>query len=370
MVRLKQLTHSAWLMSRPAKAIIDLGAIVANYCLAKSLAPKSRALAVIKANAYGHGAEAVAKALETHADGFAVASLEEALALRAVGIQQRLLLLEGFFHPDELPLIDQHGLDICVHSQYQIEDLAAFSFANPLHIWLKIDTGMHRLGFQPEQASVAAEQLRRIDAVAELIYMSHLARADETTDSFTREQLTRFNQTVPAEATTSLANSPGILSWPGSHGSWLRPGMMLYGASPLDQENTPSRQLIPAMSLVSKVIAVKQLETGEAIGYGGSFVCPYPMKIAVVAMGYGDGYPRNAPAGTPILVNGQRCRLVGRVSMDMLTADISHLPDCPIGAEVECWGKQVNVKEVANHCDTIPYELVTRLTGRAQRLYL
>lgn len=356
-------------MTRPAKAIIDLQAIRYNYQLAKTLAPQSKALAIVKANAYGHGAATVALTLADLADGYGVASLEEALVLRDAGIRQRILLLEGCFNEEELITANQHHLDLCLHSEHQLQALEQANQLKPLTIWLKVDTGMHRLGFQPNSVASILSRLQQLDRVTEIILMTHLACADEADPSYTLQQLKTFATTNNAGLPSSIANSPGVLAWPESHRDWLRPGMMLYGASPLEVENAASVQLQPAMSLVSEVIAIQQLAAGEPIGYGGTYRCESAKRIAVVAMGYGDGYPRTAPSGTPVLVNGQRCALVGRVSMDMMTVDITHLSHCEIGTQVECWGKDLNIKEVAKHCRTIPYELVTRMTGRAPLIY-
>ncbi len=357
-------------MSRAAKASINLDAIRHNYLLAKQLAPGARAVAIVKADAYGHGAIAVARALAPIADAFGVACLEEAVSLRKAGIDHRLLLLEGFFCADELDTIDRLRLDIVIHSLHQLDQLEQARLKQPVRVWLKLDSGMHRVGLNPADFSAAYQRLQVCVQVAEVVLMSHFARADESDVSATRDQLSLFKQTTEGmTAPVSLANSPAILSCPASHGDWIRPGMMLYGASPLETPNANSRQLRPAMTLSSEIIAIRDLQAGDPVGYGTRFRCERPTRVGVVAMGYGDGFSRHAQNGTPVLVNGQRCPLIGRVSMDMLTVDISNLPEAKIGDKVVFWGEQLPVEEVAQGCDSIPYELVTTLTSRIPREY-
>ncbi|MCW8886462.1 MAG: alanine racemase [Motiliproteus sp.] len=357
-------------MTRPARAIVNLNAIRHNYQTAKSLIPNAKATAIVKANAYGHGAVAVAQALASEADAFGVACLEEALELRQAGITNPILLLEGFFEAEELEAIDQYDLETAIHNQQQIEWLKKAKLQRPLKIWLKIDTGMGRLGFNTEQFPDAYRQLNQSSNTDSIVLMSHFARADETQCDETQNQIERFQSvTQGLNHPISLANSPGILAWPQSQGDWIRPGMMLYGASPLDHGNANSAQLKSAMTLQSGIISIKEFQPGESIGYGAHFTCQRPSKIAVVAMGYGDGYPRTAPPNTPVLINGQRCPLVGRVSMDMLTVDVTDLDQVDIGDGVIFWGEDLTVTEVAEHCGTIGYEMVTRLTGRAPLVY-
>lgn len=357
-------------MARPTQAVIDLAAIRQNYQLAKSLAPSSNALAVVKANAYGHGAQEVASCLSDLADGFGVACLEEAVALRDSGIQQRILLLEGFFHPDELEIIDELKLDICIHNEYQLNYLLEHTFNRPINLWIKIDTGMHRLGIHPTALRSTLAAIKNTNIANDVILMSHFACADETERSHTASQIQCFEQAAPKGYPSSLCNSPGILAWPEAHHDWVRPGLMLYGASPLSVENSVSKKLVPAMTLQSEVIAMRDLAPGDTVGYGATYRCDKPTRIATVAIGYGDGYPRQAPNGTPILVNGHKATIAGRVSMDMITVDVSHVPNCAIGASVECWGKNLLLKEVAQHCGAISYELITRMTGRTPKIHL
>lgn len=358
-------------MTRPARAIVNLSAIKHNFRIARSQAPKAKAVAMVKANAYGHGAVEVARALSSEADAFGVACLEEAMELRDAGINKPILLLEGFFDQQELDVIDQLRLDVTIHSQYQIDQLLAHPLQRPLKVWLKIDTGMGRLGFLPDQFRAAYQQLQQPDKVAEIVLMTHLARADETQSNSTADQVALFHSlTDSLQHPISLANSPAILAWPQACVDWIRPGMMLYGASPLDKQNPVSSQLQAAMTMESAVISLKDFKAGDGIGYGAQFQCSHATKIAVVAMGYGDGYPRVATQGTPVLINGQRCPLVGRVSMDMLTVDVTDLDEVNCGDKAIFWGESLSVSEVAEHCGTNAYEMVTRLTGRAKRHYI
>lgn len=354
---------------RPAHALIDLNALRQNYFLAKSLSGQ-RALAVIKANAYGHGAVQCAEALADIADGFAVACIEEALELRAAGVSKPILLLEGWFEADELPLLAEHNLWAVLHHAEQLNQLEQTELAAPLHIWLKLDTGMHRVGFSPTEYADTWRRLERNNKVASLTKMTHFARADEPDTGRTEEQLAVFAQaTEGLNGPASLCNSPGILAWPSAHGDWLRPGIMLYGATPFSFVQPQAEQLQPVMQLESKIIAVRELPAGEPVGYGSRFITQRPTRVGVVAMGYADGYPRHAKDGTPVLVDGQRSQLIGRVSMDMLTVDLSDLPGSSLGSTIRLWGAGLNASEVAAWADSIPYQLFCNL-NRVPRRYL
>ncbi len=360
---------------RPLVAHIDLDALRHNYQLACRCAPQSRSVAVIKADAYGHGALACARALEADVPAFAVACIEEALSLREGGIQAPIVLLEGIFSAEELALVDQHRLWISVHSAWQVEALLAYSPRQPIPVWLKVDSGMHRLGFSPEQAPSVWQRLVDAPQVTALHLMSHFANADAQDPSYFNRQM-RVLQGLAAElkAPLCLANSPATLAWPAAHGDWNRPGVMLYGSDPLEVANDITCQLRPVMSLRSEIIALRELDTGEQVGYGGRWKAARPSRIAVVAAGYGDGYDRHAVDGTPVLVNGQRCPIAGKVSMDMLTVDVTDVPDAAIGSDVVLWGAASNgavlpVDEVARYCDTISYTLLTGVLPRAPRRY-
>lgn len=345
-------------MSRPTRARIDLAAVRHNAQLVRQCAPHARMAAVVKANAYGHGATQVARALAAQVDAFAVACLEEALELRDSGISAPIVLLEGVFSPDELALAERAGLTLVVHSQAQLEWMLAARPARTLDCWLKLDTGMHRLGFAPEHFADAWRRLRACPHVGQIVAMSHFARADEPREPSTEHQLERFSAVVGAlELPVSLANSAAILAWPESHHEWVRPGLMLYGASPLSEASALAEQLRAAMTLESTLVAVRELPAGEVVGYGGRFRCTRPTRLGVVAIGYADGYPRHAPDGTPVLVEGQIAPLAGRVSMDMLTVDLTDLPRISPGARVELWGQGLAANRVAEASSSISYQL-------------
>lgn len=353
---------------RPAHALIDLAALRHNYQSAKSLSGR-KALAVIKANAYGHGAVEAAATLADLADGFAVACLEEALELRQAGITRPILLLEGWFEPAELALIQQHDLWCVVHHHGQLRDLELADIRQPLTVWLKMDSGMHRVGFMPDEYPQVWRQLAANGKVHLQTHMTHFARADELDCAATEDQLRLFQQTTAAlPAATSLCNSPGILAWPQAHGDWLRPGIMLYGATPFTEAQDAADQLQPVMQLDSKIIAVRQVPAGEPMGYGARYITRRPTRAGVVAMGYADGYPRHAPDGTPVLVGGERTQLIGRVSMDMLTIDLTDLPHAGLGSPVRLWGHGLNASEVASAAGTIAYQLFCNL-NRVPRIY-
>ena len=354
---------------RPARAVIDLQALRHNYQLARDTSG-AKALAVIKADAYGHGAVRIAQALEPQADGFAVACIEEAIELRHAGIRAPILLLEGFFEADELTLIAEHDFWCVVHSQWQLEAIERSSIAKPLHIWLKMDSGMHRVGIHPAEYKDAHQRLLATGKAASVVLMSHFARADELDSERTDEQVAIFQSaTQGLDAPLSLRNSPGVMGWPSVPSDWVRPGIMVYGASPFDQPQSVADRLQPVMTLESGIISVRELAAGEPVGYGGAFVTDRAMRIGVVAMGYADGYPRQAPTGTPVSIDGQRSRLLGRVSMDMLCVDLTDIPHAGLGSRVELWGKNVLVTDVAAAAGTIPYQLFCNLK-RVPRLYI
>ena len=353
---------------RPARALIDLEALRHNYRLAREVSG-ARALAVVKADAYGHGAVRCAQALEAEADGFAVACIEEALELRYAGIRQPILLLEGFFEESELSLIDQHQLWCVVHAAWQVEAIERARLGRPLQVWLKLDSGMHRVGLHPAEYRDAHARLLASGKVEKIVLMSHFARADELDCPRSEEQVALFEQVrAGLQGEVSLRNSPAILGWPGIASDWVRPGIMLYGATPFEQDQAQAARLRPVMTLESKIISVRELPVGEPVGYGARFVAERPTRVGVVAMGYADGYPRHAATGTPVLVEGQMTRLIGRVSMDMLTVDLTDLPGAGLGSRVELWGRNVSASAVAYGCGSIPYQLFCNLK-RVPRLY-
>ena len=357
-------------MSRKVRADIHLDAIVHNYRLAKAQAPTTMAAAIVKANAYGHGAVPVARALANDADAFGVACIEEAMELREAGLRQPIILLEGFFDADELPLIAEHGFWPALHSEHQERWLEQFSSPARFPVWLKLDTGMHRLGVAPDQVESLVARLRQCEVVSEVLLMTHFARSDEPSLPMTRDQLGCFDRVAAQLGLgASLSNSAAVMAWPEAHRQWLRPGIMLYGATPFGESNPVADQLRAGMTLSSEIIAVREVPAGETVGYGATFSCDRTRRIGTVAMGYGDGYPRHARNGTPVLVEGVRTSLAGRVSMDMLTVDLTDIPQADIGSRVELWGQRLPVSEVAQWCDTIPYTLLTCLTPRVPRVY-
>ncbi len=323
--------------------------------------------AAVKAEGYGHGLVRVARALD--ADAFAVACIEEALTLREAGIDRPILLLEGVFEAEELASCARHDLDIAVHHPEQVRMLECARPEQPLRVWLKIDTGMHRLGLKPETVSTAWQQLHDCPAVrSDIGLMSHLARADERACDYTVRQLETFAAAaagLPGER--SLANSAGILSWPQTHFDWVRPGIMLYGASPFVDSLAPDEDLRPVMTLSTRLIAINRLRKDEPVGYGGTWTCPEDMDVGVAAAGYGDGYPRHAPSGTPVLINGREATLIGRVSMDMITLDLRRHPEARIGDPVVLWGEGLPVERIAQLADTISYTLLCGVTARVKR---
>lgn len=355
---------------RPLVATVDLAALRHNHALAKGCAPGARAFAVVKANAYGHGVREVVTALHDDADGFAVACLEEAAEVRALHQSARILLLEGCFEPLEYQVAAHLGLDVAVQGGEQAEALLAAELERPLNLWLKLDSGMHRLGFSAPDLRDWHARLQGARQVAELNLMSHFACADEQGHPLTAQQLESFLSLADLPfAARSLANSAAILSLPQAHLDWLRPGIMLYGASPFAGRDATALGLQPAMSLTAQLIAIREVPAGETVGYGAAWRAGRPVRIGTVSCGYADGYPRNAPAGTPLAIRGRRVPLAGRVSMDMLTVDLSELPEARTGDPVELWGAGLPVDEVARACGTIGYELLTRVTARVPRRY-
>lgn len=348
-------------MSRPILARIDLTALRHNYQVVREAAPNSNILAVIKANAYGHGMLRVAQALPD-ADGFAVLTAEEGVALRKAGIRQEILMLEGFFEANELPVLADQRISTAVHSFEQVEMLEQATLLRPVSVFLKLNTGMNRLGFRPDASAAALARLQACANVGKLTLMTHFASADEP--GGIDFQMTAF-QTVPAatELPHTLANSAAILEHPQTHHDWVRAGIMLYGASPSDKP-AADYGLKPVMTLESRIIAVQEVRPGETVGYGRTFQADRPMRAGIVACGYADGYPRHAPTGTPVLVNGKSSRLLGRVSMDMLCVDLTELPEGGVGTRVTLWGEGLSVDTVAKSAGTIGYELLCALAPR------
>src|SRR6267143_1284496 len=349
-------------MPRPIRATITAGALSHNLMVAKAYASGARLWAVIKANAYGHGVERAARALEA-ADGFAVLDFQEAVRLRGAGVTKPILMLEGFFKPIDLPLLLKYNLTPVIHNAEQVEMLSLAAPAGEIDVYLKVNSGMNRLGFNAWNLRAAYISVRMHPQVRNVTLMTHVADADGAAG--VKAQIEWFNDlTKELDAPRSLANSAALIRFPEARGDWVRPGIMLYGCSPFAGRTAESLNLKPAMTLSAEIIATRQLHAGERIGYGFSYEAVGEMAVGVVACGYADGYPRHAPSGTPVLVNGRRTRTVGRVSMDMICIDISGIPGAGIGSAVTLWGEGVSADEVAASAGTLSYELLCALAPR------
>ena len=356
-------------MYRKTVAVVDLNAIRENYSLAGKLAPNSKNIAVIKANAYGHGMLRVAEALQDVVPAFAVAIVDEALELRAAGISQPILVLEGINDIAACEVAAENKLSLVVHNQEQVSQLLQARLSCPVPLWIKVDTGMHRLGLAPDDLEPVLEKLRSAGHDVAVI-CTHLACADELASDATQQQLDVFKACVSGiDLPTSISNSAGILAWPASHADWNRPGYMLYGNSPLTTAVESASGLRPAMSFRAEIIAINEVAAGESVGYGARWTAERASIIGTVAAGYADGYPRHAASGTPTMVNNQIAPLVGTVSMDMLTIDLTDHDHAAIGDTVELWGQGVAVNDIATRCGTIGYELLTGVTARVPREY-
>ncbi|MCS2161284.1 catabolic alanine racemase DadX [Scandinavium sp. H11S7] len=350
-------------MSRPVVASLDLKALRQNLVVVRSAAPESRVWSVVKANGYGHGIERIWSALND-TDGFALLNLEEAVLLRERGWKGPILMLEGFFHADDLPLYDQYRLTTTVHSNWQLKALQNAKLKAPLDVYVKVNSGMNRLGFTPEKVHTVWQQLRAMSNISDMTLMSHFADA-ENPDGLT-EAMEKIEQAAEGlDCPRSLANSAATLWHPKAHFDWVRPGIVLYGASPSGKwQDIANSGLKPVMTLSSEIIAVQNLKAGDTVGYGRLYKARQEQRIGIVACGYADGYPRNAPDGTPVLVDGVRTVTVGRVSMDMLAVDLTPCPQAGIGTPVELWGKEIKIDDVASRCDTVGYELMCALAMR------
>jgi alanine racemase len=351
------MTVRAWIQ-------IDLTALQHNFSQIKQYAPQARIMAMVKANAYGHGALQIAAALP-EADAFGVATLQEAISLRQSGIRQAITVMGGFTDAEELSLMVAYQLTPLVHCIDQVSCLANTPLSAPLSIWLKIDTGMHRLGFLPAEVAAVYNQLSQIPSLIKPIgFMTHLACADMPGSTHTQKQIALFNEIVCWEGPRSLARSAAVIAWPDTHADWIRPGIMLYGISPFVGRVAAEFNLKPVMSLYARIMSIKTLQQGVSVGYAASWVCPEEMQVGLVSIGYGDGYPRHAPSGTPVLVNGKRAAVVGRVSMDVITIDLRNVSDARVGDRVLLWGPGLPAEEIAQCAGTIAYELTTKITSR------
>ena len=353
---------------RPAAyAVLNLEALQHNLSKVHECAPDAKVMAVIKANGYGHGLLRVAAALD-NVDALAVARVDEGIRLRKSGLENRITVLEGFTCTEELNELLHYGLEAVIHTPGQLDLLESSNAKEKLSVWLKLDTGMNRLGFRANDFKEVYQRLGLCQRVANPVnLMTHLANADDLNNDKTRQQINLFNETVKTyRGERSIANSAGIMGWREALTDWVRPGVMLYGVSPFAESCGWELGLEPVMSLHSRLIAVKQIEKGDAVGYGSCWVAEKTTLLGVAAIGYGDGYPRQAKTGTPVLVNGLRVPLVGRVSMDMITVDLELCPDAQLGDPVTLWGEGLAVEEIARGAGTIPYTLLCGITQRVQ----
>lgn len=364
---------------RSTKAVIDLAALRKNYQTVQSIAKNSKVMAVVKANAYGHGLVEIASALK-EADMFAVATLEEALALRQANVQQDILLLEGFFELEELPIIQENNLQLVLHHSSQIDILKRYQFSSKntllknsaaIKVWMKCDSGMYRLGFSLNEVKRAHRDLQQLEIVEQPVkLMSHFSSADSDQE-FSQEQIKKFSMATDGmSGQRSMANSAGIIAHENAHWDWVRPGLLMYGASPMPDTVGADYGLQPVMSLESQLMAIKPIESGESVGYGRNWFAEKASNIGLVAIGYGDGYPRHAKNGTPVWLNGRVVPLVGRVSMDMLAVDLGENSQDKVGDRVVLWGKELPMEKVAPHVDTIPYTLCCGVTSRVKFEYI
>lgn len=354
--------------SRKTQAIINLSALQDNYSKIANLAPQSKTIAVIKANAYGHGSVEIAKSLHAIVPAFAVAFIDEAIVLRNAGITLPILVLEGALNKDDFLIAKQHDFWLMLHNAEQVTWLTQHPNYKE-KLWIKVDTGMNRLGFTPELAKQVLTELTK-EQREKLVICSHFSSADEIDNPKTQTQISclkAFAKEYPCQL--SLANSAGIINWPQSHANFNRLGLALYGANPIPVNDMPVN-LTPVMTLQSTIIGLRKLNPGEYVGYGETWQAKKPSTIATVAIGYADGYPRNAQAGTPVFINNELAHLAGRVSMDMITVDVTDLAHVSLGDIVELWGENLSVEVVAKHMNTINYELLTCVSARVPKVYI
>jgi alanine racemase len=355
--------------NRHPRAIIDLEALKNNYRYLKQQAGGNRLIAVVKADAYGHGVTEITHALPD-ADAFAVATVGEAVALREAGIKQKLLVMGGFIRTDELQVCIDYTIDPVLHHQFHLDCLCTHPNLNDLDVWLKIDSGMGRLGFPLQSVPGVIDCLVELDTLGSLRMMTHLASADDADNAYTKVQLENVKSLGLDEYEWGIANSAGVLAWPGTHHLWARAGIALYGVDPVSDNKTAQRNLQPVMTMKSSVIAVNHHSRGDVIGYANTYTCPQDMTIAVVAAGYADGYPRHKIDTAQVEIHGQLCDIVGRVSMDMITVDVSQLDEVKLDAEATLFGASPRVNSVAECSQTIAYEILCNVGAHVQREYV
>ena len=355
--------------NRHARVSIDLSAIRYNYQKLKSLSGENKLIAVVKADAYGHGAIQVAKALPD-ADAFAVAAVGEAVSLRENGIKQKILVMGGFISTAELQTCIDHQLDPVIHQQFHIECLRTNQELKQMQIWMKIDSGMGRLGFSVDAVSDAVDYLNGLSSLGQIRMMSHLASADEIDNKQTKKQIETIANLKLDSYEWGISNSAGILGWPKSHKTWIRSGIAMYGANPMSNRKEIRQRLRPAMTMKTSVLAVNQHYKGDVIGYSGAYTCPEDMTIAVIAAGYADGYPRLKTQTSQVNIQGQLCSVVGRVSMDMITVDVSVLENVKVGDEVCLFGVNPEAEDIADDSLTIAYEIFCNVGAHVKREYV
>jgi alanine racemase len=359
-------------MSRTAVAILSTENLLHNLKVIKEQAPKSKVIAMVKANAYGHGLRSVSSRLEKHVDMLGVASIDEALALRKVGIQIPIILAEGVFEANELLVASTEGFHVVFHTEMQLQWLSNLSCPLPIQAWLKVDTGMGRLGFDIQKAHQYYDQLsKNLQIATPIRIMSHMACADDESNPLNQKQIQAFHQfiqDVSAKSSSeySLCNSAGVFQFPNNHYHYIRPGIALYGASPLLGKTAAELNLKPVMTLQTSLIATKHVTKGSPIGYGGRYICPSDLPVGIIAFGYGDGYPRTTKDGAPLLVNNTKCKLIGRVSMDMIAVDLTPCPTAKVGDPVILWGNDLPIEEVAQFTDNVSYDLLTGVQNRVK----
>ncbi|MBA2711899.1 MAG: alanine racemase [Tatlockia sp.] len=357
-------------MARPTRVLIDARALLHNLNQVKRCVPNSKIIAMVKANAYGCGIQAVVPVLEGQVHAFGVACIEEALAIRALGVRSDCILFQSVFTPDELHLVAAHKFQLVIHQSHQLQWLLATPLTHKIKVWIKFNTGMHRLGFQPEESYEVINAITKCPWIDDEIgLMTHLACADEPNHPANQNQLALFRDlALPSKKfIKSIANSAAILALPETHADLVRPGIMLYGVSPFPNQTGQELGLIPVMRFISALSSIHHYPAGVAVGYGGSWQTSKPSIIGVVAAGYGDGYPRHISQNTPVWVNGQQVTIVGRVSMDMLTIDLTDCPDVKMGTPVELWGQHIPVEAIALSSGTIAYELLCQFSPRVRQ---
>ncbi len=363
-------------MSRQTQAIIHLDKIKQNYQLANQWAPRSKNIAIIKADAYGHGLLKVADYLQPHVAAFGVAIIDEALALRQAGISKNILVLQGVNEAEELQSASEANLWLSIHHPSQVELILRTELKKPIKLWLKLDSGMHRLGISPQQYPKAIDDLLACAWVdPALVLSTHFSCAGDLRSSISAQQLDVFNQLIASQVSCqnlerSLANSAALASIPESHADWNRPGIMLYGLPLFEQSHASDKALQASMTFNTQVIAVRQLKKGECVGYSRRWQAQRESRIATLAVGYADGYPRQAKDGTPVYIRGKLAPLVGHVSMDLISIDVTDIPQVQIGDKAELWGEHLSANRVAEYADTIGYDLITGVSQRVKRIYI